>query len=387
MIWFHKQKKRNFSYLSLLLGLLFILVSTVVFADSNDGAYKGNMSSSDCGSGVLSVVLANGNLTGTMVQSGTTYSMTGAVSGATIDFHAPGNVFFYAGNIGNGMITGNYMAHNGSVCSGVSFSLTRTDASTGSSSLTNKEISAIQDLNDRKKITNQIVNDVFVNTTPTLEPENMEVTPSVTATSSYKYFNIPLSYAFSERLKFSAELPVIYVDENFYSGNLAVQGTQYSKSSNNQHRVLTTVQLTLPTGDAKIGEGGFEFFASQARVMKMKDSRVFVSYGYRHTTEANDLDTGNTINGALGMDYPLEGYTFYDIDKAYGLITGQSVSESQYDGVGLDDQRLLLDATIGLIWAKYNIRFGLSVPIFTVSESLDNSDRLLSLDIGYQWGI
>jgi len=324
------------------------LVWTLTYAEANDGNYTGTMTSSDCGSGSLRVTLTNKQLVGAMVHSGTTYSLTGKMnnSGTGIDFYTPSNLFFFAGNASNGTISGTYMTNNGTVCNGVSFSLARETET--ADTVPQDSFNAIQELNARKEVTDKIVNEVFVAPEPRFIPGTMNITPSVTATSAYKYFNIPFSYAYSETIKFTTQLPIIYVDDSYYSGNVSIQGTHYSESVEKDEFFFSTVQFGLPTGSKKVGGGGFQFQASQARVNDLDQNRIFYSYSYRYTSEVDKLDSGDIINLATGLDFPLTNHFYFlQCEKAYSIATGQVIGESEYDGSGLEDDRTLLDLTLG----------------------------------------
>jgi hypothetical protein len=378
------------SFLAFISILLIALASQNAFAEENDGTYTGTMNSSDCGSGTLSVTLLNRQLTGTLVHSGTTYNLTGAManSGTGIDFQETSTVFFFAGNVSHSTISGTHITHNFVTCNGASFSLTKTPTTVTADIVNTQTFNSVQELAARKEVTDKIVNEVFVEQKPRLIPGTMDLTPSITATSEYKYFNIPLSYAFNKTLKFAAQIPVIYVDDTFYNGNVSVQGTFYSGSLEEDQLVLTSIELDLPTGNKKIGGGGSRVRASQARVMDLDENRLFYSYAYLYTFEVDKLDTGNVINVAGGIDFPLiDIFSFLQSEKGYTIATGQMITESRYDGTGLNDDRILLDLTLGLIWRKWDLRGGLSIPVLTISDNISNSDRLISLDVGFRWGV
>ncbi|MFH2132780.1 MAG: hypothetical protein ABIK68_20545, partial [bacterium] len=107
---------RSIGFLAIVLTLFFALVASTAIAEENDGTYTGSMTSSDCGTGTLTVTLLNRNLTGTLVQSGTTYTLTGAMQNSTgtgIDFYETSSIFFFVGNASNGTISGTYITQNG----------------------------------------------------------------------------------------------------------------------------------------------------------------------------------------------------------------------------------------------------------------------------------
>ncbi|MBU2648945.1 hypothetical protein KKI24_29835 [bacterium] len=382
---------RNIGFLAVILTLFLALVASTAIAEENDGTYTGSMTSSDCGTGTLTVTLLNRNLTGTLVHSGTTYTLTGAMQNSTgtgIDFYETSSIFFFVGNASNGIISGTYITQNGTACNGASFSLNRTSTTATADIINTQSFNAVQELAARKAVTDKIVNEVFVESQPRLVPGTMDLTPSLTATSRYKYVNIPLSYAYSENLKFAGQIPVVYVDETFYNGDVSVQGTLYTGSLDEGQLVLTTVELGLPTGSKKIGGGGFRVQAGQARVMDLEENRLFYSYSYMYTSEVDKLDTGNILNLAGGIDFPLINFfSFLQSDKGYTIATGQMITEGEYDGTGLNDDRILLDLTLGLIWRKWDLRGGISIPIMTISDRFNNSDRLVSLDVGFRWGV
>lgn len=368
--------------------LMFLAFSTYAYANPNDGFYNGSMISTDCGTGSISLTITNGQVAGSLTSSGTSYTLTGGNdSGTSIDFYAPANAYFFAGTISNGLITGSYMTKSGTVCTGVSYSLSRVSSDAGDSEIVDlKTFNAVQELNSRKEVTDKIVTEVFVNPQPKLTPGNKEVSPGMTMAADYKYVNIPLSYSFSESLKITGELPVIYHNEDFYLGNLSGIATHYSGDLNDQ-LVLTTLQMDLPTGDEEIGGGGINVQAGQSRVFDIENARVFVSYLYRYTSEVDELNTGDTLNLAAGIDFRLGSLSLLQSDNVYGIVTLQNVTESQYDSVGLNDDKKLLDLTLGLIWTKWRLRAGLSVPVMTISDQINNSDRLASMDVGYRWGL
>jgi len=368
--------------------ILIALSASSVRADANDGVYQGSVSSSDCGSGALLVSMTDGNLTGSVTISGTTYSLMGSVAyGSHLDFYTASNVYFFVGTIGSGTISGNYMTHNGAVCNGVSFSLSRLVSPNDSANIiSQRSFDAVQELAARKEVTTRIVDEVFLAPEPKPSAGDLEVTPSATAAAGYQYFSIPASYAFSPRLKLGAALALAYADSSFFLGNLTGRATHYYGELDEQ-LVMTSVAIDLPTGDQKIGAGGFNVQASQTRVLDRDAIRFMFAYSYRYTSEVDRLNTGNTVNLAGGLDYPLGDLTFLDCDRAYGIVTGQHMSESTYDDAGLNDDKILLDLTAGLIWHQFNLRAGISVPILTLSDQIDNGDRLIAVDVGFRWGL
>jgi len=182
-------------------------------------------------------------------------------------------------------------------------------------------------------------------------------------------------------------LPIAHVDDEFLFGNIAGTATLYSGDFDSQ-LVLTFAGMELPTGSKKIGGGGINLQVGQARVKDYDDTRGYISYGYRYTSKVDDLDTGDTLNFVIGMDTPLEkdlpiiGRNY----SVYGIAITQNVGSTKYADFDLKDGRTTLDLSGGLIWRAKNIRFGLTLPIITISDEIDNSDRIMSLDIGYRFG-
>jgi hypothetical protein len=368
-----------------------VLAAPSVLADANDGIYSGSISSADCGSGTLLINMADGLLTGSASIAGTTYALTGGPAhGTQLDFYTTDQSYFFVGTIGNGSIAGTYMTKSGSACSGVSFSATRVSTPSppveSADIISYKQFDAIQELSARKEVTNRIVDEVFMAPEPRPSAGDKEANPSVTAAADFQFFNLPVSYAYSEALKLGASISLAYADKALYIGNLSGRATYYYGDLWEQ-LVLTTVAVDLPTGDRKIGAGGLNVQASQTRVMDRDSARVMFAYSYRYTSEVNSLDTGNTANFAAGLDHPFHIMPFLGCDRAYAIATAQQVDETTFKGNGLDDGKILVDLTGGLIWQKWNLRAGISLPVLTFSNQIHNGDRLISVDVGYRWGL
>ena len=103
------------------------------------------------------------------------------------------------------------------------------------------------------------------------------------------------------------------------------------------------------------------------------------SYSYRYTGISDNLDTGDTLNLTMGLNNP------WNNSSIYGRLSSAYWAESIYNGSRLEDVSASMDLSIGLLNKPNAFRIGLNLPVLTRSNDYLNSDRLISLDIGYSF--
>jgi len=336
--------------------------------------------------GAPSIRLQNGTISGI----GFFQDIKGSVSGDQVVFQNNYGKYGlrYAGTItkrnSDYIIKGAFSETSGSTCNG-NFVLVGGDVSNGDSDETKNNVirwlrkfSPIEELLSRRSTTNQIVDGAFVADKPQYTPGLWELKTNTVFTNEAKVVNVPISYHYGSRFKLTAEMPIVWLEDKFISGN--VSGSAVMSSGTFEEQVLlNSVIFDLPVGNEDISTGGGNFQVGQAWIKDTLGSRLLLSYYYRYTGVSGDLDTGDTLNLTMGINSP------WSNNNVYGILSYNAKSENVYNGFKLGDDRVLMDFSLGLLNKPNAFRIGLNMPVLTLTDDYLNSERLISLDIGYSF--
>ncbi|NQU63347.1 MAG: hypothetical protein HQ517_03545 [SAR324 cluster bacterium] len=358
-----------------------------------DGIFSGTQklssaAANECAllSGAPSIKVQDGVISGI----GFFQDIKGSVSGSRIVFQNSygKSGLRYEGTISRGnsdyVINGVFSETSGSVCRG-NFVLSGGDVSVGVLGETDSSIidrlrkySPLEELLSRRSTMNQIVDGVFVADKPEFTPGLWELKANTVLTDDAQVLNIPLSYQIGTRFKLAAEMPLVWSNNELFKGNLS--GSAVSTSGTFESQVLlNSIIFDLPVGDESISAGGGNLQIGQAWIKDALGKRLFLSYYYRYTGVSDNLDTGDSLNVTMGLNNP------WNNSSIYGIISSAYRTESTYNGTKLGDKSASMDLAIGLLNKPNAFRIGLNLPVLTFGSDYLNSERLISLDIGYSF--
>lgn len=244
------------------------------------------------------------------------------------------------------------------------------------------ETAVVADTQTRQQTVQQVVDDVFVAPTPTLEPGEKKTGVRSTIKGKTTVLNIPVSYAINEQMKIEATLPYIRTESTDGFGDIPVMGT-YRWGDFDTNLNLASVILTLPSRNMSVGgRSVMDMQVGYALVRDLKEMnriRAVGSISYQLTQEDDQkYNPGDRLLIMGGGDVPLEGKEY----SAYGILTIQNTGDGSVDGTTLNDHRQYVDLTGGIIIRKYDLRVGVTLPISTDSDFIKHEDREPSIDIG-----
>lgn len=205
-----------------------------------------------------------------------------------------------------------------------------------------------------------------------------EVSTSLSATISKEQLvlSLPLSYAFSDRLKMSAYIPYIDRKDSQGLGNALVR-LKYGpklwrvsagvRGTNGKDEVDPRNTIDYQLGASlNMGESRFRYFASQLRLYYPEDD--------------NQFDKGDSSNTLVFVSAQVP--MFGDSDKIFLGLSRYFAAGDLYRGVGQDNETEMLDLKFGFILEWKKVRFGMTLPLSTESNVLQHEDRSPSLDAG-----
>ncbi|MBF0352949.1 MAG: hypothetical protein HQM11_18090 [SAR324 cluster bacterium] len=216
------------------------------------------------------------------------------------------------------------------------------------------------------------------------KPKQASVGMNGAFSGNIQAYSIPFGYNLSPVFKIAGSLPYIKTSDFEGTGNLNLSG-KYFLAFDDSLALVTSLGVKLPTGDEKTGSRDvIEWAFGQNTSFTMDKARILASYvlNYR-PADSNMLDKGDSFNFFAGMDVPANW--LMQFTNLYVAVLSSYTTEDLYDGTGLGNQRTLLDITTGIVFLSWNLRVGITIPTYTQSETLSNSDRNPVVDFGLRY--
>jgi len=249
-----------------------------------------------------------------------------------------------------------------------------------------KSFNPVQELLRRRAALHEVIEGVSLAEQEGTKSSQKSLGAEVLFTEESKLINLPLSFRTSN-LTLSADLPLIWNENQLKPGNISGSAQLASRNFGEQI-LINALSFDLPTGDSEIVSKGINLRLGQSWIKSMGASQLFLNYAYQYTGKDKNLDPGDSLNITLGLNQswnqsiPWMGTSH----RIYGILSRYEIYESRYDGLGYGDQQTLIDFSIGLLDRPQSMNIGLSIPVYTKADYFSNSERLISLDLGYRFG-
>lgn len=200
----------------------------------------------------------------------------------------------------------------------------------------------------------------------------------------YQTTSIPLAFSFTQHFQVNGNLPVIRSDTTVGLGN-SYLGAKLYQNVGSTIDVLYQAGVLLPTGEKDLGfSQAVDLSLGLSSLLTIEMTRLYFSYSniLRYPTPDS---IGHYHSGNIGFDH-----IFGFWNENLGIYSAATVSYTTQDyreNEGLDNAALLTDIAVGFIINSIGVRLAVTVPAYTQSPMLDNSDRDISVDASWKMSL
>ncbi len=99
----------------------------------------------------------------------------------------------------------------------------------------------------------------------------------------------------------------------------------------------------------------------------------------------DDDKKGDYQSVFFGFDAPLD--FMISQTSIYASTSVSQTGEDKINDMAQGNEQTLVDATMGFLLRRWNMRFGVTVPVSTESNAIDHSDRDVYFDFGYRYSL
>ncbi|MBF0353356.1 MAG: hypothetical protein HQM11_20180 [SAR324 cluster bacterium] len=197
-------------------------------------------------------------------------------------------------------------------------------------------------------------------------------------------YSLPFSYNFNSWFQLSVSIPYIVTDEAKGWGNSLVAG-KFLTNLTPDMSLLTTMGLYTTSGNVAVGSRSvIDYQFSQSFMWLYSPTVYLISYSALFRPVDEDLlDKGDIFSFFVGLDTP--AFWWGDYLSMYAAFSGTSTQEDLLEDNGLGNQRTTVDTILGVSFYRWNFRMGITLPTYTASDEIENSDRSVAFDFGVRF--